>query len=346
MTKLPLLALLLVCLRAPAQTAAPATPPGARPPAPTGPQELGAVPAHDPVMIRQDGTYYLFCTGMGIAVWSSKDRKTWNPEKPVFAAPPAWAVAAIPGFKGHVWAPDISFVNGQYSLFYSVSAFGKNTSAIGLATNKTLDPNAKEYKWVDHGKVIQSVPGRDMWNAIDPNLARDAAGAPWLVFGSFWSGMKLVKLRPDLTAPAQPEQWRTVARRPRDPKLNDSLPGDGAIEGPFIFKKNGFYYLFTSFDYCCRGPQSTYKMVVGRAKEISGPYLDRAGLPLEQGGGTLVLAGDKNWFGVGHNAVCTFDNADYLVFHGYDAADRGRPKLRIEPLAWDQDGWPAVAAAK
>ncbi|SFQ24128.1 arabinan endo-1,5-alpha-L-arabinosidase [Hymenobacter arizonensis] len=299
-------------------------------------------PAHDPVMIRQNGTYYMFCTGMGIAVWSSKDMKTWTPEKPVFDAPPAWAVATVPSFRGHIWAPDISFANGQYSLFYSISAFGKNTSAIGLVTNKTLDPKSPDFKWVDHGKVIQSVPGRDMWNAIDPNLARDAAGTPWLTFGSFWSGMKLVKLKPDLTAPAQPEQWRTIARRPRDFKLNDSLPGDGAIEAPFIFKKDGFYYLFTSFDYCCRGPESTYKMVVGRAKEITGPYVDRAGLSLEQGGGTLVLAGDSKWFGVGHNAVATFDKADYLIFHGYDASDKGRPKLRVEKLAWDKEGWPAV----
>ncbi|WP_226163024.1 arabinan endo-1,5-alpha-L-arabinosidase [Hymenobacter terricola] len=332
MTKLFSFLLLLCSLGAAAQTM------------PAGAVPLGAVPAHDPVMIRQDGTYYLFCTGMGIAVWSSKDRKTWQAEKPVFAAPPAWAVAAIPGFKGHIWAPDISFANGQYSLFYSVSAFGKNTSCIGLATTKTLNPASPDFKWTDHGRVIQSVPGRDMWNAIDPNLARDAAGAPWLAFGSFWNGIKLVKLRPDLLAPAEPEQWRTIAHRPRDPKLNDLLPGDGAIEGPFIFQKGSFYYLFTSFDYCCRGPQSTYKMMVGRAAAITGPYVDQAGVALDQGGGTLVLAGDKNWYGVGHNAVCTFDKADYLVFHGYDAADRGRPKLRIEKLAWDKDGWPTVAA--
>ena len=307
---------------------------------------LGAVPAHDPVMIRQDGTYYLFCTGNGISVWSSTNRQDWRPEKPVFATPPAWAVAAVPGFKGHIWAPDISFHAGQYSLFYSISAFGKNTSAIGLATNKTLNPASPNFRWVDHGRVIQSVPGRDRWNAIDPNLARDAAGTPWLAFGSFWDGIKLVKLRPDLAAPAAPEQWRTLAHRPRDPGLNDSLPGDGAIEAPFIFRKNGFYYLFTSFDYCCRGPQSTYKMMVGRASAITGPYVDRAGVALDQGGGTLVLAGDKNWYGVGHNAVGTFDGADYLIFHGYDAADRGRPKLRIEKMTWDKDGWPVVVAGQ
>lgn len=294
-------------------------------------------------MIRQDGTYYMFCTGPGISVWSSADRRNWQPQKPVFATGPAWAVKAIPGFKNHIWAPDISFSNGQYSLFYSVSAFGKNTSCIGLAVNKTLNPSSPDYKWVDKGPIIQSVPGRDLWNAIDPNLIRDAAGTPWLTFGSFWDGIKLVQLRPDLTAPAEPQQWRTLARRSRNPQLTDSLPGDGAIEGPFLFRHGGFYYLFTSFDYCCRGPQSTYKMMVGRAASVTGPYLDREGKPLEQGGGTLVLQGNKNWYGVGHNAVCTFDGADYLVFHGYDAADKGRPKLRVEPLHWDAAGWPQVA---
>jgi arabinan endo-1,5-alpha-L-arabinosidase len=303
-----------------------------------------AIPIHDPVLTRQNGTYYLFGTGNGITVWSSKDRQTWTPEPPVFASPPAWAQHAIPGFKEHIWAPDISYFNGQYSLFYSVSTFGKNRSAIGLATNKTLDPRSKDFKWVDHGAVIESVPGRDMWNAIDPNLIRDPSGTPWLTFGSFWSGIKLVQLRPDLTAPAQPAQWRTLARRPRTAALTDSLPGDGAIEGPFIFRRGEYYYLFTSFDYCCRGPQSTYKMMVGRSRTITGPYLDQAGTSLEQGGGTLVLQGDANWYGVGHNAVATFDKVDYLIFHGYDAHDKGRPKLRIEPLAWSSDGWPSVAA--
>ena len=319
------LLLLASCLPAAAQSASP------------------LIPAHDPVLARQDGTYYMFCTGQGIAVWSSRDRQNWTHEKQVFATAPAWATQAVPGFRdNHIWAPDISFHNGTDYLFYSVSAFGKNTSCIGLATNKTLNPASPEFKWTDHGRVLQSVPGRDQWNAIDPNLIRDEAGRPWLSFGSFWQGIKLVQLKPDLTAPAQPEQWRTLARRPRDPMLNDSVPGNGAIEAPFIFRKGAYYYLFTSFDYCCRGPQSTYKMVVGRSKSVTGPYVDRIGVPLEQGGGTLVLQGDKDWFGVGHNSVYTFDNADYLVFHGYDGADRGHAKLRIEPLAWDAAGWPAV----
>ncbi len=301
---------------------------------------------HDPVMMQQGDTYYLFSTGHGISIWSSKDMKNWKKENPVFAKPPEWAVKAVPGFKNnHIWAPDISYHNGKYYLYYSISAFAKNTSCIGLATNTTLNPNDKNYKWVDHGKVIQSVPGRDMWNAIDPNLIVDEKGTPWLTFGSFWNGLKMVKLREDRLAVAQPEEWATIASRQRDFNLADTLPGDAAIEAPFIFKKGGYYYLFASFDYCCRGEASDYKVVVGRSKDIKGPYLDKEGKPMTLGGGTLLVQGDKAWNGAGHNAVASFGGTDYLIFHGYDAADKGKPKLRIERLAWANE-WPEVVASK
>ena len=87
-------------------------------------------------------------------------------------------------------------------------------------------------------------------------------------------------------------------------------------------------------------------MMVGRSKSVTGPYVDRNSNDMAKGGGTLVLAGDKDWYGVGHNAVCTFDGVDYLVFHAYDASDNGRSKLRIEALTWDSDGWPLVAIQK
>ncbi len=296
---------------------------------------------HDPVMIRQDSSYYIFCTGWGISAFSSTDMKHWKQQSPVFAKAPDWAVQAIPGFKGHIWAPDISYHNGLFYLYYAVSAFGKNTSAIGVATNKTLDTASKNFKWIDHGKVIQSVPGRDMWNAIDPNLITDEKGTSWLVFGSFWNGIKLVKMDADLLAIAQPEQWYTVASRRRDFILPDSVAGDAAIEGPFIFKKDNFYYLFVSFDYCCRGEKSTYKMMIGRSENVYGPYVDRDGVPMNLGGGSTLLEGDKNWYGVGHNAVVSFNGTDYLVYHGYDAHDNGRSKLRIEKLVW-LNGWPVV----
>ena len=296
---------------------------------------------HDPAIIREDGMFYVFCTGQGINAFSSPDKKHWKQLSPVFNEAPAWAVKVISGFKGHIWAPDISYHNGQFYLYYAVSAFGKNTSCIGLATNKTLNPSAGNFKWVDHGKVIQSVPGRDMWNAIDPNLIIDGNNTGWMAFGSFWNGIKLVKLDSALAAVAQPEEWYTIAARTRTNTLPDSAAGDAAIEAPFIYRHENYYYLFTSFDYCCRGEKSTYKMMVGRSEKVMGPYVDKIGKALNAGGGSLVLEGDKNWFGVGHNAVAAFNGVDYLIFHGYDGGDKGRSKLRIEKLIWI-NGWPEV----
>lgn len=299
------------------------------------------VPVHDPVMIRQDGVYYVFATGWGISMWSSKDMQNWKKEKPVFNAPPEWAVKAVSGFRGHIWAPDISYYNGLYHLYYSISTFGKNRSAIGLATNKTLNPAGSDYHWTDHGQVVESVPGRDEWNAIDPNLVVDEQQQAWLAFGSFWNGIKLVKLDAGARRIAQPQTWFTLASVPRSKPGSDSTAGNGAIEAPFIFRKNDYFYLFASYDYCCRGEKSTYKIRVGRSKALIGPYLDRDGKPMAHGGGTLLLEGNADWHGVGHNAVCTFDGVDYLVFHGYDAKDKGRSKLRVELLQWDSD-WPVL----
>lgn len=297
---------------------------------------------HDPVMIKQDSVYYLFCTGWGISCFSSTDRVNWKQEKPVFPEPPDWAVKAVPGYKGHTWAPDISFYHGKYYLFYAVSAFGKNTSCIGLAENSTLHPSSPDYKWIDRGKIIQSVPGRDDWNAIDPNLVVDEEGHPWIDFGSFWSGIKLVRLNDDLSAIAQPEEWYGLARRKRAFTVDEKEAGDGAIEAPFIVKHEKYYYLFVSFDYCCRGVNSDYKIMVGRSEKITGSYIDKDGTLMSNGGGTLVLAGNKDWPGVGHCAVYNFDGQDYIIFHAYDVSDNGKPKLKIRKLNWDDEGWPTT----
>lgn len=311
------------------------------------------VTIHDPSIIEQNGRFYIFATGQGISVWSSADLVNWKHEAPVFAAPPSWAVEAVPAFKGHIWAPDISFHEGLYYLYYSVSDFGKNTSAIGVATATTLDPSNPAFKWVDRGKVLQSVPGVNNWNAIDPNLVADDAGTPYLAFGSFWDGIKLIKLAPDRLKIAESlDHLPTIATRKKRPDDENPVAVDGnppdaggnAIEAPFIFKHADYYYLFASIDYCCKGPRSNYKMIIGRAKSLTGPYLDKDGVRMDHGGGTILLAGDNHWYGVGHNAVATFNGSDYIVFHGYDATDtRGRPKLRIEKLLWDQAEWPTVA---
>ena len=300
------------------------------------------VSIHDPVMTKEGNTYYLFSTDPGIKFYSSTDMKTWKLADRVFQSEPIWARSVAPGFNGHLWAPDIIQRNGKFYLYYSVSAFSKNTSAIGLVTNKTLNPASPDYKWVDQGIVIQSIPGRDLWNAIDPNVVVDEQGTAWLSFGSFWGGLKLFKLNAEWTKPAEPQEWHTIARRERPAFTDDRSSGPGEIEAPFIYKKGAYYYLFSSWDKCCRGKDSTYKMMVGRSKDVRGPYLDKTGKDLAMGGGSTLLAGTEKWPGLGHNGVYNFDGKDYTVFHAYETTDNGLQKLKIAELYWDQDGWPFI----
>ncbi|MFC3024115.1 arabinan endo-1,5-alpha-L-arabinosidase [Vibrio zhugei] len=295
------------------------------------------VEVHDPVMAKEGNTYYAFSTGPGITYYSSQDMTHWQRAGRVFNDEPSWARRVAPQFNGHLWAPDIVQHNGRFYLYYSVSAFGKNTSGIGVTVNKTLDPHSKDYQWIDQGIVLQSVPNRDDWNAIDPAITFDDNGTAWMSFGSFWGGLKLVKLDPSLTRLAQPETWYNLAKR--DPQES---PAD-AIEAPFIFKKNGYYYLFASFDLCCRKMQSTYHIRVGRSKHIEGPYLDKNGKAMMEGGGSLVLKGNKDWVALGHNSAYTFDGQDYLVFHAYETADHAIQKLRILKMDW-KNAWPTVNA--
>jgi arabinan endo-1,5-alpha-L-arabinosidase len=309
-------------------------------------EDASDVRIHDPVMIREHGVYYLFGTGPGIATYRSKDLHTWKKEPPVFAAPPSWTTSVVAHFNGDFWAPDISLHAGTYYLFYAVSAGGKITSAIGVATNQTLDRSTRNFAWVDHGIVVQSIPYRDLWNAIDPQLVVADDGTPWLAFGSFWAGLRLVKLAPDCLRVAEPQEWRSLAKRERSVLIDDAEPEPASIEAPFIFHKNGYYYLFASWDHCCRGVDSDYKVVVGRARDLTGPYLDRNDVRMDKGGGSAVIVGNARWPGVGHNSVYTFDERDYFVAHAYDAQDRGRSKLKILELKWDADGWPALEAAQ
>ncbi len=300
------------------------------------------IDVHDPVMAREGDTWYLFSTGPGITIYSSKDKVNWQYADRAFATEPEWAKSIAPGFNGHLWAPDIYHHQGRFYLYYSVSAFGKNTSAIGVTVNKTLDPASPDYRWEDKGIVIQSVPHRDMWNAIDPAIIADDDGTIWMSFGSFWGGLKMFKLNEDLTRPAEPQEWHSIAKRDRSVLGDDSLAGSADIEAPFIFRKGDYYYLFASRGFCCRKANSTYHLVVGRSQSVTGPYLDKTGKDMNQGGGSVFLKGNKAWVGLGHNSAYTWDGKDYLVLHAYETADDYLQKLKIMNITWDKDGWPQV----
>ncbi len=302
---------------------------------------------HDPVLaVGEDGRYYIFSTGFGVGVMSSSDLKIWRQEPPVFDRDqiPQWATDSVPGYRGHTWAPDISYRNGLWHLYYSCSTFGKNGSAIGLATNKTLDPKSPDFKWQDQGPVVVSHKKVDNWNAIDPNLIEN-----YLTWGSFWDGIQLQELDKDLkTRLGQP---KTIARRiSRHRELNeieftvegkDTIEaGDNAIEAPFIIKRGDWYYLFVSHDYCCRGKASTYKTAYGRSKSITGPYLDKEGKDMAVGGGTLLVGPDERYYGVGHCSAYELpDGQWYFISHAYDSEFGARAKLFIRKMVFDADGW-------
>lgn len=300
------------------------------------------VSVHDPVMAKEGNTYYLFSTGPGITFYSSTNMKDWQLEGRVFPGEPTWARHAAPTFNDHIWAPDIQFHKGKYYLFYSVSGFGKNTSGIGVTINKTLNPRSPDYRWEDQGMVLQSIPGRDLWNAIDPNIIEDSNGTGWLSFGSFWTGIKLVKLNDNWTQLAEPQEWHSIAQRARPAFTPDVSGGPAEIEAPFIFKKGDYYYQFVSWGLCCQGSRSTYRVMVGRAREVTGPYLDKTSKDMLQGGGSLVLEGDKDWQGVGHNSAYSMDGKDFMVLHAYETADKYLQKLKVLEMKWDQENWPVV----
>ena len=292
-------------------------------------------PVHDPTLVKDGDMYYVVSTGAGIPIHCSKDMLSWDICGRVFRIPPVWVIKTIPGV-GDLWAPDLVFWNGKWHLYYAASTFGSNHSAIGLATNTTLDDRNPAYKWVDEGMVISSDVA-DNYNAIDPNLVIDQNNQPWLVFGSFWSGIKMRKI--DGTTGKLDSADVTVYTMA-------GRPGNGPIEGAYVVHHGGYYFLFVSFDFCCRGAASTYKIMVGRSTAITGPYADRDGMLMTTGGGSLVYAGDDRWHGPGHNMVYVESGTYWLVYHAYDAQINGVPTLRIEALQWDGDGWPVAPSAQ
>lgn len=294
---------------------------------------------HDPSLARQGSMYYLFSTDLGpgghLPIRCSADLQQWKLCGHVYQDIPAWIRQKIPGVRG-LWAPDVSFFAGKYHVYYAASTFGKNHSIIALATNKTLDTSSRDYRWMDEGEVIESNRGDD-WNAIDPNLAEDGKGGFWMAFGSFWSGIKMRRIDPATGKLASSDSTLySLAARPRD------ASGGRPVEAPFVFRHHGFYYLFASIDYCCRGANSTYKIMVGRAHRVTGPYVDQTGKPLLEGGGTVLQQDSGEWRGPGGESLLHDGRVDRIVFHAYAAAT-GRPFLRLGTIEWI-NRWPQIAA--
>ncbi|MFJ9035972.1 arabinan endo-1,5-alpha-L-arabinosidase [Streptomyces sp. NPDC102406] len=281
---------------------------------------------HDPTVIKlKDGRYAAYSTGGVIGARLSTDRSHWDDAGNAFATPPSWWYAY--NDTGDPWAPDITYRSGRYWLYYAVSSWGTNHSAIGVATS----PSGLPGTWTDHGKAFASET-TDTWNAIDPAVVR-ADGRLWMAFGSYWSGIRMVELDRRTGKARTDATVHHLATRPDAPY---------AVEGPAIVRHGRHYYLFASYDACCQGVNSTYKIRVGRATSVTGPYVDKDGKPLLAGGGTLLLAGHGRFTGTGGESVFRDKGRDVLAYHYYDADNAGTPTLGLNELKWGRDGWPGL----
>ena len=301
-------------------------------------------PVHDPSIIREGSTYYVFATDAlpqsgFIPIRCSNDKVTWNACGSVFSSLPPWIASAVPAAKG-IWAPDISYFNGSYHLYYAVSTFGTNVSAIGLATNVTLDSSSPVYQWVDQGMVLQSTSSSN-FNAIDPNVLVDSDGAVWLNYGSFWNGIFQQQIDVSTGKLQTGNTVYHLAQRAANVTYDP-------IEGASLIHKDSYYYLFVSWDFCCNANPalSTYKIVVGRSASAHGPFLDQAGVDMASGGGTVLLQGDGvSWSGPGgQTAYVDPAMGDLIVFHALNLAQQGLDYLFVRSLSFGT-GWPVIGSS-
>ena len=285
---------------------------------------------HDPSTIVRDGTnYWMFCTGKGVFVRRSTDLVSWTAAPSVFTNLPKAVTEFMPEHRGWLWAPDVIRVKNRWLLYYSISEFGKNTSAIALATNATLDPDASNFGWHDEGIVVTSARSND-FNAIDPAAFLDDDGRLWLAFGSFWSGIQLIELDP------------ATGKRIATNSPMHQLAWNQSIEAASIIKHGGEYFLFVNWGICCRGTNSTYEIRVGRSKQIGGPYVDDQGNDLQTGGGKEFMATQGRFIGPGHASVFRQGTNEFVSFHFYDAKRRGASTLGVRKLHWNAQGWPCA----
>lgn len=289
---------------------------------------------HDPSRaIECEGKTYIYTTGAGIPSRVSRDGIHWEKGEPVLADVPDWMKKLVPAADGKtVWAPDIIRVQNEYWLFYSYSTFGSQTSAIGLLSNATLDPRKPNYKWQDRGLVI-ATKGTQNSNAIDAAPILDAQGALWLAYGSWNQGGILVVPLDSKTGKPMGAPQSIASGQTTGP------------EAPYLHFRDGYFFLFENEGFCCRGLNSTYRIMMGRSHDIRGPYLDKSGKRLDQGGGSVFLESAGAIVGPGHVGIWSDGAIEKVTFHFYDGQTNGVPTLAARDLSWDADSWPFATPA-
>ena len=271
---------------------------------------------HDPSVIRQGSTYYVFSSdvvGQSPASYLRiRCSQGWGGTGGLWQCVCANSCMGTTEGSGRkfLWAPDISYFSGLYHVYYAGSTAGSQRSVIGLATNTTLDAGDPSYKWVDAGEVLESSPG-DTYNAIDPNISIDVSGKIWMTSGSYWSGIQQTQIDPRSGGVLTNAARVSIATRPGVP--------DNPIEGASIVHHGNFYFLFVSVDACCDADvaDDNYKEAVGRSISPDGPFVDMDGTAMMNGGGTVILEGQGVWIapGGGTAYVDPATGESMLVFH-------------------------------
>jgi len=308
-------------------------------------QLQGAVSlVHDPTIIRSGNMYYVLSTDPGttngqvgdLPILCSSDQINWSRCGQVFNTIPSWITTLYPGITT-LWAPDVSYFNGVYHVYYTASTFGTNTSSIGLATAPTMAG-----PWTDSGGPILQSTSHSAYNAIDPNILVDYGTGTtmqhvWLSYGSFYGGIYQRELNPATGALLTTNTTNYhLASQP-------AMTGN-PIEGASLVQKNGYYYLFASLGSCCNSnfTTDTYEIVVGRGTSPNGPFLDQSGTDMLNNGGTVVLSSSGEFTAPGGEFVYTdATNGDLITFHALSDNQNGLDYLFVNQLTWPNN-WPQI----
>jgi len=326
-----------------------------------GPQGQAVQTCADPFVIKGqapgDSDWYLYCTTdpldaadrdsagrlrfRPLPMYRSTDLVNWRYQGEAFAAAPAVAAPTAA-----LWAPEVHYFNGQYSLYFTITDVADaqspepgcaGDSAIGVATSASpIGPWSASPKTVVAPR--RSGPGCKFFWTFDPNVVITPGGEKFIYYGSYDGGMFVQALSDDGLSTVGPATQVTTASR---------------YEATQVVFKDGFYYLFASATNCCNGPLTGYAVFVGRALQPTGPFVDREGqsmLDARVGGTPVIVQNGNRWIGPGHNAVFRGpDGGWWTIYHAVDKRDpylgdgtaiTKRPAL-LDRLDWI-DGWPVL----
>ena len=298
-----------------------------------------------PEIIYHNGVYYNYNMTGSIVVKTSTDLVNWTKlDKTALGTRPAWLKDIVAlndnGVTG-IWAPGAYKIGDKFFLYYCSSSKGSQNSAIGVAVSD--DPAKND--WKDLGLVIRSYDDKDKYgkpqtasdfNAIDPNVFIDDDGTPYLIYGSYWSGVYMKKLNPETGKFADPDATPIHLAK-----------GLSDMEAPYLIKHGNYYYLFVARGGLSKG---TYYWAVGRSEKLEGPYVDKDGLTMLSGnGGTRLTEWKEGIEGAAHAQLFVGpDGQSYMVSESWADRSVSNPTVRliIGTVVWTEDGWPVTALDK